>query len=104
MPQTFSNDIGVVKYTEYIVPLSRVAKKPTPEPWSLPAFSLIKINNYNNPREPNIPLSLNRHNPLALFKPFFTNLIVKKIVEWTNKHTKLHRLVKKERLIGREHL
>jgi len=59
MPQTFLNDIDVVKYTKYIIPPSRVAKKPAPKPWSLPVFSLIEINNYNNPKEPNVPLSLN---------------------------------------------
>ena len=59
MPQTFLNDIDVVKRTEHIMPPSRIAKKPTPEPWSLPAFSLIKINDYNYPKEPNVPLSLN---------------------------------------------
>jgi hypothetical protein len=30
MPQTFSNDIDLVKYTEYIVPPSKKAKEPVP--------------------------------------------------------------------------
>jgi len=81
MPQTFLNNIDVVKYTKYIVPPSRVAKKLAPKLWSLPAFSPIEIDDYNNPREPNISLNLNRHNPLALFKLFFTNLMVEKMVE-----------------------
>lgn len=59
MPQIFLNDIDVVKYTEYIVPPSRVAKKLAPKLWSLPAFSPIEIYDYNNPGAPNIPLSLN---------------------------------------------
>lgn len=63
--------IDVVKHTEYIVPPSRVAKKPAPEPWSLPAFSPIEIDDYNEPGEPNVPLSLDWHDPLALFKLFF---------------------------------
>ena len=71
MLQTFLNDINVVKRTEYIMPPSKAAKKPAPEPWSLPAFSPIKINDYNDPKGPNVPLSLNQHNPLALFKLFF---------------------------------
>ena len=56
MPQIFLNDIDVVKYTEYIVPPSRVAKKLAPK---LPAFSPIEIYDYNDPGAPNIPLSLN---------------------------------------------
>ena len=59
MPQTFLNDIDLVKRTEYIIPPSRVARKPAPKPWSLPAFSPIKINDYKDPKEPNVPLSLN---------------------------------------------
>ena len=57
MPQTFLNDIEVVKCTEYIVPPSRLTKKPAPEPWSLLAFSPIKIDDYNDSKEPNVPLS-----------------------------------------------
>ena len=70
MPQTFSNE--TLSNTEYIVPPPRVAKKPAPEP----AFSPIEIYDYNNPRAPNIPLSLGWHNPLALFKLFLNNLIL----------------------------
>ena len=63
--------IDVVKHTEYIVPPSRVAKKPAPEPWSLPAFSPIEIHDYNEPGELNVSLSLDWHDPLAFFKLFF---------------------------------
>jgi len=30
MPQTFLNDIDLIKYTEYIFPPSKIAKKPAP--------------------------------------------------------------------------
>ena len=70
MPQIFLNDIDVVKHTEYIVPSSRVAKKPAPESWSLPAFSPVEIDDYNDPEEPNVSLSLDWRDPLALFKLF----------------------------------
>ena len=53
------------------MPPSRVAKKPAPEPWNLPAFSTIEIDDYNDPEEPNIALSLDWHDLLALFKLFF---------------------------------
>ena len=65
MPQTLLNDIDVIKRTEYIVPPSRVAKKPAPESWS------IEIDDYNDSEESNVPLSLDWHDPLALFKLFF---------------------------------
>jgi len=73
MPQTFLNDIDLVKYTKYIVPLSKTAKEPAPTPWPLPAFKTLQVNDYNDPRELNIPLSLNQHDPLALFGLFFIN-------------------------------
>ena len=38
MPQTFLNDIDLVKYTEYIVPLSKKAKELAPMLWPLPTF------------------------------------------------------------------
>jgi hypothetical protein len=73
MPQTFLNNIYLVKYTKYIVPPSKKAKEPAPTPWPLPTFEPLQVDDYNDPGEPNIPLSLNRHNPLALFRLFFTN-------------------------------
>ena len=71
MPQIFLSDINVVKYAECIVPLSRVAKKLAPKLWNLLAFSPIEIYDYNDPGAPDIPLGLNWHDPLALFKLFF---------------------------------
>ena len=71
MPQTLLNDIDVIKRIEYIVPPSRVAKKPAPELQSLPAFSPIEIDDYNDFEESNVPLSLDWHDLLALFKLFF---------------------------------
>ena len=73
MPQTLLNDMDVIKRTEYIVPPSRVAKKPAPESWSLPAFSPVEIDDYNDSEESNVPLSLDLHDPLALFKLLFEN-------------------------------
>ena len=62
--------IDVVKHTEYIVPPSRVARSQRPSRGAyLP--SLIEIDDYNEPGEPNVPLSLDWHDPLALLKLFF---------------------------------
>ena len=66
MPQIFLSDINVVKYAECIVPPSRA-----PKLWSLPAISPIEIYDYKDPRAPDIPLSLNWHDYLALFRLFF---------------------------------
>ena len=73
MPQTSLNDIDLVKYTKYIIPPSKRAKEPAPTPWPLPTFKLLQVNDYNDPREPNIPPSLNLYDPLALFRLFFIN-------------------------------
>jgi len=102
MPQTFSNDIDLVKYTEYIVPPSKTAKEPAPTPWPLPAFETLQVDDYNDPREPNIPPSLDQHDPLALFRLLFTNQMVDKIVEWTNKYVELHQPLKKKCPKGKE--
>lgn len=90
MPSTFTNDIDFVEHTKYIVPPSKVAKKPPPEPWALPTFTPLQIDDYNDPGEPQIPPSLNRHNPLALFRLFFTDKIMDKMVKWINAHADAH--------------
>jgi len=38
-----SNDIGFVLLAQYPVPPTRKAKGRPPEPWSLPAFELLQI-------------------------------------------------------------
>jgi len=87
MPQAFSNNVDfVVKDPKP----TKTPKEPPPEPQQLPAFEPMQIDDYNDPREPNIPTSLNQHNPLALFRLFFTDEIVEKMVAWMNKYTKAH--------------
>ena len=67
MPQTFSND----RRCQTLNISSKVAKKLAPEPWSLPAFSPIEIDDYNDPEEPNVALSLDWHDLPAIFRLFF---------------------------------
>ncbi|KAF2807300.1 uncharacterized protein BDZ99DRAFT_522917, partial [Mytilinidion resinicola] len=38
-----------------------------------------------------MPSGLNRHNPMAIFKLFFTNKIMEKMVQWINEHAEQHR-------------
>ena len=62
-----SNDIDLVQPTQYKVPPNRVAKKPPPEPWELPDFKPLYINNFDNHSTPNLPPTLDRDNPFAIF-------------------------------------
>jgi len=38
--------------------------------------------------------NVNIYNPFELFRPFFTNKIMDKLIEWTNKHAELYPLDK----------
>ena len=77
-----SNDIDLVQPTWYKVPPNRVAKKPPPEP--------LHINNFDDYGTPNLPPTLDRNDPFAIFSQFFTIEIMDKLVEWTNKYAELH--------------
>ena len=74
-----SNDIDPVQMTQYNVLPNQVAKKPSPEPWELPDHGT-----------PNLPPTLDRNDPFAIFSQFFTSEIIDKLVEWTNKYAELH--------------
>jgi len=89
MPHTFLNDIDLVRKDSRP---KKTPKKPPPEPWPVPAFKPLQIQGYDDPGEPNIPTSLDRHDPLALFRLFFTDIIMEKIVVWINKYAKSHPL------------
>ncbi|KAF2817332.1 uncharacterized protein BDZ99DRAFT_13689 [Mytilinidion resinicola] len=66
-------------------------KLPYPKPTPLPAFEPLQINNYDAPGTPNIPPGLDQHDPVALFRLFFTDEMVEKMVRWTNEYAKDHR-------------
>ena len=85
-----SNDIDLVQLTQYNVPLNRVAKKPPPEPWELPNFKPLQIDDFDDHSTPNLPPTLDQNDPFAIFNEFFTSNIIDKLVEWINKYTKLH--------------
>jgi hypothetical protein len=81
MPQTFSNDIDFVRKD----PKSKKKRKqPAPEPQPVPAFEPLQIEDYDNPGEPHVPASLDQHDTLALFRLFFTDKMMEKMVVWTN--------------------
>ena len=85
-----SNDIDLVQPTQYNVRPNRVAKKPPPEPWELPDFEPLHIDDFDNHGTPNLPPSLDQNDPFAIFSQFFTDEVVDKLVEWTNQYAELH--------------
>jgi hypothetical protein len=87
MPQIFSNDIDLVRKDP------KPKKKPKqllPESQPVPAFEPLHIDDYDDHGAPNLPASLDQHDPLALFQLFFSNKMVDKIVHWTNEHAASH--------------
>ena len=85
-----SNNIDLVQLTQYKVLLNRVAKKPPPKPWELPDFEPLHIDDFDDHGTPNLPPTLDRHDPFAIFSQFFTSEIMDKLVGWTNKYAELH--------------
>ena len=48
------------------------------------------INDFDDHGTPNLPLTLDRNDPFAIFSQFFTSEIMDKLAEWTNKYAELH--------------
>ena len=67
MPRT-SNDIDYVKWKD---PRTKTSKDPPPEPWALPLFEPLQIDDYYDPGEAAVPSGTDRHDPMALFHLFF---------------------------------
>ena len=85
---TINTDL--VQKTQYKVPPNKTAKTPLPKPWPLPKFKPLYITDWDNHSLLNLPPNINTHNPFKLFSLFFTDEIIDKLVEWTNKHTELY--------------
>ena len=94
-------DLDVVKPTKYIVPPTRIAKEPPLEPWELPKFKPYVIDDYNAHGEPNLPNYVDTSAPLELFKLFFTDKMMDKLVEWLNDYTEAHVPSDEDALMGR---
>ena len=75
---------NIVQRTKYVVPPTRVAKKPPLKPWPLPKFDPVIIDDYNAHGEPCLPPNTNTNDPMALFNLFYTNKIMDKLIEWIN--------------------
>ena len=85
-----SNDIDFVLPTQYSIPPTRKAKEPPPQPWPLPDFEPLHIEDFDDHGTPNLPPNLDIHDPLAIFKLFFTDNIIDKLAEWINKYAELY--------------
>ena len=83
MPRA-SNDIDYVKWKD---PHTKKSKNPPLEPWALPLFTPLQIDDYFDLGEPSVPPSLDWHDPLAIFSLFFTDEILERMVKWTNEYT-----------------
>ena len=70
-----SNDIDFVPYTKRPKRASQKSQKP-PEPWPLPDFKPLPIDNKNIYGKPNLPSNINNSDPLQLFKLFFIDEII----------------------------
>ena len=73
-------DPDIVPPTQYIVPPTRVAKEPPPEPWELPKFEPFIVDDFNNHGRPCLPPDVDISDPYALFNLLFTDEIVDKLV------------------------
>ena len=83
-------DADLVQKTQYNVPPNKTAKTPPPKPWPLPHFEPLHIDNWDDHGSPNLPSDVDQHDPYELFSLFFTEDIINKLVEWTNKHAELY--------------
>jgi len=50
-----SNDIDLVRPTQYNIQPNRVAKNRTPEPWPLPDFTPFQVDDFDGRGTPNLP-------------------------------------------------
>ena len=100
MPRT-SNDIDYVKWKD---PRSKKSKKPPPEPWTVPPFTPLRVDNYWDPGEAAVPSGTDRSDPMALFRLFFTDKILDKMAGWTNTYVEANPVPEEEALEGRARL
>jgi len=78
-----------VQPTQYPISKKRVTKKLPPAPEPLPPFNPLLIHNKHK-YKPNLPDHINNKDPWQLFKLFWTDELLNKLVKYTNKNTELH--------------
>ena len=85
-----SNDIDLVQPTQYPMSKNQGLKKLPPAPETLPAFTPLPIRNKNEYSKPNLPDYIDDKDPQQLFKLFWTDKLIDKLVEYINKNAELH--------------
>jgi Transposase IS4 len=86
----YSNNEDFVPQTQYPQRAKRAKKPPPLPPPALPNFDPVPINNNNTYGYPNIPEHINISNPYKLFKLFFIDKLLDKLIEYTNRNAELH--------------
>ena len=62
----------------------------------MPEFKPLHINDWNDYSSLSLLSDVDLHNPFKLFSLFFTEEVIDKLVEWTNKHVELYLVDKKK--------
>jgi hypothetical protein len=85
-----SNDKDFVPPTQYPkLPKGKKKLRP-PDPKPIPPFDPLPIRDYTQYRRPNIPEQIDRGDPFAIFRLFFTNKLLDRLVEHTNRNAELN--------------
>ena len=79
-----SNDEDFVLPTVYTTQPAGLKKKAPPQPGPLPDFVPLHINNDNEYGRPNLPHDVDPGDAYSIFKLFFTDELLNKLVNFTN--------------------
>ena len=85
-----SNDEDFVLPTVYPNQPAASKKKAPPQPGPLPDFVPLHINNNNKYGRPNLPHNVDPGDAYGIFKLFFTDELLDKLVDFTNRYAELH--------------
>ena len=83
-----TNDEDFVPPTQYPKLLRQAKRKPPPY------FEPLPILNESTYSTPNLPPHINTNNPYQLFELFWTDELLDKLVEYTNRNVELHQTPK----------
>ena len=91
-----SNDIDFVEPPKYKILPSWKVKKRSLEPWLLPNFESLHIDNPLRNGRAKLPNDVNTEDPYQIFKLIYTDELLEELTVHINKYAKLH-LIKKRR-------
>lgn len=85
-----TNDEDFVQPTKYPKLLCGVARNPLPKPSLLPDFKPLFIDNENTYSKPNLLYNINLNDPYQIFKLFWIDELLNKLVEYINWNIELY--------------